>query len=201
MSATAKILKGTVSIEGQLSRANEAALAKKYAGKTSFNLRRMKLESLSFLGAFEGIRDLSFVNVKVADASALTELGALERLFLNGVTVGAGFGFLSKLAALEELHLLNLRGPLELPSLTDLGALTKFRVWGCKGFSDLSILQEVPNLEELELVDTALEPDDLLPLLGKTSVRFVAAQFKTKKHNDVFSEHLTKFGKTRYREA
>lgn len=62
-----------------------------------------------------------------------------------------------------------------------------------KDFSDVSILKETKNLEEVELVGTALEPDDLLPLFERNSIKWISAQFKTKKQNDIFSGYLEKY--------
>ena len=139
--------------------------------------------------------------MKVADPRALAEIGTLRRLFLNGFTSAAGWGFLADLTQIEELHILNTRGALVLPDLQRLDHLRTFRIWGCKGLSDLSILTDVPHLEEVELVDTALAPDDLLPLLEKPSIAYLSATFATKRDTDRFDEYLDTYGKRAFREA
>ena len=71
-------------------------------------------------------------------------------------------------------------------------------MWGCKGFADASILAAVPNLEEVALVDTGLEPDQLEPIVAKPSVQYVSARFGAKSLNERFDELLAAHGKVRY---
>ncbi|KYF53237.1 hypothetical protein BE08_22850 [Sorangium cellulosum] len=178
----------------------EEVVRARYRDRKIFEFWRTSHASLLFLKDLSDVEDLSFVNAKIEDASALSCLSTLKRLFLNGVRVSSGFGFLATLDQIEELHLLNLRGELVLPDLGGLGSLRRFRVWGCKRFSDASVLKGVRDLEEVELVDTALGPDDLLVLFEKASVKYIDSRFGTKRHNDAFSEYLVKFNKKQYRD-
>ena len=125
----------------------------------------------------------------------------MRSLFINTSAIAAGFDFLADLAQVEELHLLNHRGPLTLPALEGMAALKRFRVWGCKGFTDISVLAEVPQLEEVELIDAGLEPEDLKPLITKPTIRYVNAQFATQSRNAHFTELLAKYGKGKYPEG
>lgn len=200
MSAKFAVIKGKVVVEGHLGAEDSAALQAKYKSTQVFELRRLKHADLAFLKSFDGLRELSLVNVKVDEASALASLGKLHKLLLNGVTVRAGFSFLEQLEQIGELHLLNQPGELCLPDLGGLASLTKFRVWGCKRFSDVFILRGAPKLEEVEFIDTALGPDDLRVLFEKTSIKYINARFRTKRDNEVFSRYLTEFGKSQYRD-
>ena len=58
----------------------------------------------------------------------------------------------------------------------------------------------MPHLEEVRLVDTALTPDDLLPLLEKPSLACVSSTFATKREADLFDEYLERYGKVAFRE-
>ncbi|WP_437783601.1 hypothetical protein [Sorangium sp. So ce1097] len=200
MSKNIRIVKGKVVVEGKFTLLEEEVVRVKHRDRKIFEFWRTSHASLSFLKDLSGVEDLSFVNAKIEDPSALSCLSTLKRLFLNGVRVSSGFGFLATLGQLEELHLLNLKGELVLPDLEGLGSLRKFRVWGCKRFLDASVLKGVRDLEEVEFIDTAMGPDDLLVLFEKASVRYIDARFGTKRNNDVFSEYLVKFGKKQYRE-
>ncbi|MDQ0372712.1 hypothetical protein [Cellulomonas humilata] len=193
-----RVVKGTVVVEENFSQAD---LVRRHASRREFELWRMRLASLEFLKDLPAIERLGLINVKVADPHALAEIGTLRNLFLNGFTSAPGWGFLAELTQIEELHILNTRGKLVLPDLTRLDHLKTFRIWGCKGLSDISILTEVPHLEEVQLVDTALTPDDLVPLLEKPSVRYLSSSFGTQRESKLFEEYLDTYGKKQWRES
>ncbi|WP_434046605.1 MULTISPECIES: hypothetical protein [Sorangium] len=200
MSKNISIVKGKVVVEGKFTSLEEEVVRAKCRGRKILEFWRTSHASLSFLRGLIGVEELSFVNAKIEDPSALSCLSTLKRLFLNGVRVRSGFGFLATLEQIEELHLLNLKGELVLPDLEGLDSLRKFCVWGCKGFSDASVLKGVRHLEEVEFIDTAMGPDDLLVLFEKASIKCVDSRFRTKRHNDTFSEYLVKFNKRQYRD-
>lgn len=201
MTKNVSLLKGKVVVQDKFSSAEEEILNKKYKGKTVFEFWRTSHQSLCFLESMENIESLSLINTKIDDATALADLNTLNHLFLNGIKLKSGWDFLADLKQIRELHILNIKGELTLPNLAKLDSLNTFRIWGCKGLGDVSFLLGVPKLEEIELIDTALQPDDLLGLLAKPSVRYVNARFNTKKNNDLFLEYLQKFNKKQYRDA
>ncbi|WP_437638390.1 hypothetical protein [Sorangium sp. So ce854] len=200
MPKNVRVVKGKVVVEGEFASLEEEVVRARYRDRKIFEFWRTSHASLSFLKDLDGVEELSFVNAKIEDPSALSCVSTLRKLFLNGVRVGSGFGFLAMLDQIEELYLLNLKGELALPDLGRLGSLRKFWVWGCKRFLDASVLKEVRDLEEVEFIDTAMGPDDLLVLFEKASVKYINARFGTKRHNDVFSEYLVKFNKKQYRD-
>lgn len=201
MTKNVSLLKGKVVVQDKFSSVEEETLNKKYKDKMEFEFWRTNLQSLSFLESFDKIKSLSLINTKLDDTSALSRLDTLDRLFLNGIKPASGWAFLENLKQIRELHILNIKGEFVIPSLGELDSLRTFRVWGCKGFADVSSLLGVPNLEEVELIDTALLPEDLLDLFAKPSLRYVNARFSTKKNNDLFAEYLLKFNKKQYRDA
>ena len=200
MSKNISLLKGKVVIEGKLSESDQEFLIEKYKSKKVFELWRAQLKSLSFLKNLPKIESLSLINTKVEDPDALSEIGSLGNLFLNELKPGSGWGFLANLTQIEELHILNIKGELILPDLHKLNHLKAFRIWGCKGFADISILKNTLKLEEVELVDTALTPEKLLPLFEKPSIKYLSSSFSTKKENELFQEYLDRYGKKAYRE-
>ncbi|GEL98214.1 hypothetical protein [Cellulomonas terrae] len=199
MSKNVRIVKGTVVAEGSFSESE--LLVGRYTSRRAFELWRAQLPSLAFLTDLPLLESLGLINVKVADPGALAEVGTLRSLFLNEFRSAAGWDFLADLTQVEELHILNTRGALVLPDLRRLDHLTTFRIWGCKGLSDISFLIDVPHLEEVALVDTALTPDDLLPLLQKPSVAYLSSSFARRREADLFDEYLDRYGKTADREA
>ncbi len=201
MSKNISLLKGKVVIEGKLSELEQEFLIEKYQSKKVFELWRTQLKSLTFLKDLRKMESLSLINTKVEDPQALSEIGSLKNLFLNEFKPGSGWNFLANLSQIEELQILNTRGELALPDLQKLDHLKTFRIWGCKGFADISILKNTPNLEEIELVDTGLTPEKLLPLLEKPSVKYLSSSFNTKKDNELFQEYLDRYGKKAFRET
>ena len=201
MSKNISLLKGKVVIEGKLSELEQEFLIEKYQSKKVFELWRTQLKSLTFLKDLRKMESLSLINTKVEDPQALSEIGSLKNLFLNEFKPGSGWNFLANLSQIEELQILNTRGELALPDLQKLDHLKTFRIWGCKGFADISILENTPNLEEIELVDTGLTPEKLLPLLEKPSVKYLSSSFNTKKDNELFQEYLDRYGKKAFRET
>ncbi len=201
MSKNISLLKGKVVIEGKLSEPEQEFLIEKYKSKKVFEIWRTQFKSLTFLKDLLKMESLSLINTKVEDPQALSEIGSLKNLFLNEFKPGSGWNFLANLSQIEELQILNTRGELALPDLRKLDHLKTFRIWGCKGFVDISILKNTPNLEEVELVDTGLTPEKLLPLLEKPSVKYLSSSFNTKKDNELFQEYLDKYGKKSFRET
>lgn len=201
MSKNVSLLKGKVVIEGKISGPEQEFLIEKYKTKKVFEIWRSQLKELSFLKNLPNIEVLSLINTKVEDSQALSQIGTLKNLFLNEFKPGSGWDFLAGLSQIEELQILNTRGELALPDLQKLGGLKIFRLWGCKGFTDISILNHAPNLEEVELIDTGLSPADLLFLFERPNVKYLNASFKTKKENDTFQEYLDRYGKKAFRES
>lgn len=193
-----RIVHGTVVAEGRFSESD--LLVPRYTSRGDVELWRAELPSLAFLKNLPVLERLGLINVKVADPRALAEIGTLRNLFLNGFRSAAGWDFLADLTQIEELNVLNTRGQLVLPDLHRLESLRTFFAWGCRGLSDLSFLTEVPRLEEVQLVDTALTPDDLVPLLEKPSVAYVSATFATRREADLFEAYLERYGKKAHRE-
>lgn len=194
-------IKGKVVIEDQFTLLEEEIVKTRYKNKKAFEFWRMNLKSLDFLKDLHAVEDLGLINVKIENAAALGDINTLKKLFLNQVRPASGWDFLAQLSQIGQLHLLNIRGSLTLPGFENLTSLKAFHVWGCKGFADISILKDTRNLEEVKFVGTALEPDDLLPLFERDSIKFVSAQFKTKQQNDIFLEYLEKYKKKQYPEV
>lgn len=201
MSKTISLLKGKVIIEGKFAEQEQELLIEKYKSKKVFEFWRTQLKSLTFLKDLPNLEDLGLINVKVDDINALSEVNTLKRLFLNELKLNSGWGFLQNLTQIEELHILNIKGELTLPDLQKLDHLKTFRLWGCKGLADISILEKIPNLEEVELVDTALTLENLLPLFEKPSIKYLSSSFSKKKDKELFKEYLNKYGKKAYRET
>jgi hypothetical protein len=201
MSKNISLLKGKVVVEGKFSEQEKEFLIEKYKSKKVFEFWRTQLKSFTFLKDLSNIESLSLINVKSEDSDALSEIGTLKKLFLNEFKPGSGWNFLANLTQIEELHILNVKGELLLPELQKLDHLKTIRIWGCKGFADISALKNIPVLEEVELVDTSLTPEKLLPLLEKPSVKYLSSSFNTKKDNELFQTYLAKCGKKAFREA
>jgi hypothetical protein len=201
MSKNISIIKGKVVIEGKFLEAEQEILIEKYKSKKVFEFWRTQLNSLAFLKNLPSLESLALINVKVEDINALSEISTLKKLFLNELKLSSGWDFLKNLTQIEELHILNVRGELILPDLQKLDHLKTFRIWGCKGLADVSMLKNTPNLEQVELVATALTPEKLLPLFEKPSIKYLSSSFSKKKDSELFQEYLDRYGKKAFREA
>lgn len=195
MSKNIGLLKGKVVIEDQFSESEQELLIKKYKSKTEFEFWRTKHKSLTFLKDLPELESLSLISTKVENADFLSEIPKLKTLFLNAAKFDSGWNFLENLNQIEELHILNVRGKLILPDLKMLDQLKSFRIWGCKGLADISVLENVRQLEEVDLVDTAVTLENLLPVIEKPSVKYINATFGRKKDRDLFQEYVDKFEK------
>lgn len=200
MPTNVRVVKGKLVVEDEFSELERRVLAGRHRSRTELELRRTRHESLAFLADLPALERLEVVSAEVDDPTALAEAGALRTLFLNGTAPRSGWGFLADLTQIEELHLLNVRGPLALPDLCRLDRLRTFRAWGCTGLADVSSLESASRLEEVELVATSVTADGLLPLLAKPSVLYVSATFTTKRENERFRQHLDRYGKRAFRE-
>ncbi|WP_456789815.1 hypothetical protein [Cellulomonas sp. P5_C5] len=201
MSEHVRVVKGAVVIEDRFAEPERELLTRRYRSRKVVELWRTRHRSFDFLKDLPHLEDLSLIRVKVDDPRALSEIRTLKRLFLNGLNPGSGWDFLADLTQVEELHLLNVRGPLTLPDLQRLDHLATFRVWGCKGLADVSALEKTPRLEEVWLTDTALTPDLVLPLLEKPSVRYLSSSFPRRRDDELFQEYLARYGKVQWRES
>jgi hypothetical protein len=201
MSKNISLLKGKVVVEGKFSEPEQELLITKYKSKKVFEFWRVQLKSLTFLKEFPNIESLSLINVKAEDLNTLAQIGTLKKLFLNELKPASGWNFLAHLIQIEDLHILNTRGEFILPDLHKLDHLKTFRIFGCKGLADISMLKNAQNLEEVELVDTALTPENLLPIFENPSVKYLSSSFNTKKDNELFQMYLAKYGKKAFRDV
>lgn len=107
------------------------------------------------------------------DASAISELGALEELTLRSVTLPD----LGPLVPLQRLRHLDhhLGGTAELGQLPQLGSLVELELWRIRGLRDISVLGAMPALERLSL--QSMSAITALPSLrGATSLRWLALE-------------------------
>jgi hypothetical protein len=199
MSKNIGLLKGKVVIEDQFAESEQELLIKKYKSKTEFEFWRTKHKSLTFLKDLPELEILSLIGTKIENADFLSEIPKLKTLFLNAAKFDAGWNFLANLNQIEELHILNIRGKLILPDLKMLDHLKSFRIWSCKGLADISVLENVRQLEEVDLVDTSVTLEKLLPLIKKSSVKYINATFSSKKDRDLFQEYVDRHGKRPYK--
>ena len=195
---TVKVVKGTVVVEGDVSADIVPLLIAKAKNRTRLEIWRASLPDMDLLSDLITIEHLSIVNCKVVDSSALPRVCSIRSLFINGSTFRQGLGFIASMEGLEALHLLNLRGSVTVPELSTLARLVSVRVWGCSGLTDLRALATAPNLRDVALVATGLEPESLLPLFRHPTLVSLDSQFATQAKQRTYTGLLAEFGKTRF---
>ena len=193
-----KVVKGVVVVEGEFSLEQLPQLKAKLTNRSRLELLRVSLPNLEFLDELSGLDDVRIMYSTIGDPSALAGVPGLRSLFINASSFSGGFEFLGQLTALEELDVLNMRGKFAVPALSELTRLTRFRAWGCKGFTEVTPIAAAPRLEHVELVDTGLEPESLMPLLSHETLSSLDAQFGTQATQKKYLTLLAEHGKTRY---
>lgn len=195
---TVKVVKGAVVVEGDVSADIVPLLIAKAKTRTRLEIWRASLPDMDFLSDLTTIEHLSIVHCKVVDSSALPDAGSIRSLFINGSTFRQGLGFIASMEGLEALHLLNLRGSVTVPELSTLARLVSVRVWGCSGLTDVRALATAPNLRDVALVATGLEPESLMPLLRHPTLVSLDSQFATQAKQRTYTGLLAEFEKTRF---
>lgn len=199
MTGDIRVTKGTVQVTGELTPDTVRALTTRHRVRTEIEIWRARIATLDVLAGMERIERLALVNSRLADPASLSRMPQLRRLFLNQLTPAGGWGFVAGLTQLDELELLNIRGPIALPSLAEHRTLSRILVWGCRGFDGAAELASAPALTELTCVDTGLELDHLAPLLAHPTLRYLNVQLRTVRANAQLDELLAANGKRRRR--
>ena len=96
---------------------------------------------------------------------------------------------------MEELSLVNLPKLERLPELSGCNKLKKVLLWDCKRLADIQALAAAPNLQQLDIVDTPHQPDDLEFLMKLDNIKYIDGQFGSNKANKRFEELLSQYGK------
>jgi hypothetical protein len=196
-----RVVKGTVQVTGDLTPDIVRILTTRHRARTEVEIWRARIDTLDTLAELEAIDRLALVNCRLADPASLSRMPTLRRLFLNELTPAGGWAFLAGVTQLDELELLNIRGPLALPSFAEHRTLTRIHVWGCRGLDDAAALASAPALTELACVDTGLDLDSLAPLLAHPTLRYLDVGLRTARANAELDELLAAHGKQRHRAA
>lgn len=173
---------------------------KKHKRATIISLCRIKHPDLNFLEILSKLKAVEFYSTKVDNFDALTRIETLESVFLNGISNHEDLSFLSKLTQLTELDLLYLPKLEKFPDLSNCKKLKRIRIWNCKRLIDIKNLSLIPNLEEICIVETPQNPNDLEFLIQSSNIKYIAAQFGGVKINNQFEDLLIKYGKTQYKD-
>jgi hypothetical protein len=177
----------------------ELTQLRKHHRYTAIALHRTRHENLEFLKLLPELQSVELYATHIADYGAMVRIDTLEKLFLSGIRPHENLSFVSELIQLKELDLLYLNQLHTLPDLSACKRLTKVMLWNCKRLTDIASLSRIPNLEEVQLVDTPQKPEDLEFLMQCHNLRYISAQFGTIKANRQFEELLVRYGKTRHR--
>lgn len=175
--------------------AKEIAKIKKYRNYPALSLTLTKHADLEFLKLMPNLEVLELYTTTIENYGVLNKIGTLRELFLNNIRQHEDLSFISSLSQIEKLSLLNLRQLEKLPDLSRCKRLKKVFLWDCKKLKDIQALAAVPNLEQLDIVDTPQQPDDLEFLMRMDNIKYIDGQFGSNKANKRFEELLEQHGK------
>ncbi len=157
-------------------------------------------DDLRFLSLLSSLISLEMYGVNVKDYGALQKL-PIQKLFLNRVTPHQDLSFISQMKKLQELSLLYLPKLEVFPDLSQCKHLKKITLWNCKRLKYIESLKFIPKLQEITLIDTPQEPNDLVFLMECKQVRYISSQFGNNKSNKHFDDLLKKYKKRPLKEA
>lgn len=177
----------------------EIAQIKKHKNCPEIALWKTKHKDLNFLELLVKLKSVEFYASYIDNYDALTRINTLECLFLNGVKNLEDLSFINQLTQIRELDLLYLPKSEKVPDLSNCKKLTKIKLYNCKRLADIDNLRLIPSLEEIDILGTPQNPDDLEFLIKLENVKYITAEFGSNKVNKQFDDLLTKYGKTRYR--
>lgn len=141
----------------------------KLAAPTSLvelTLERTNLKSLKGAERFENLVELRVeAHRAMTDIAALANLPALETVELEGVVELTDLSALASLPALRKLTLHDAGSADLAAQLAPLARLQSLTLKSCAALRDLRLLEFLPNLREIRLLDTNILDGDLRPLL------------------------------------
>lgn len=191
-------VKNKIIIEKRLSDI-EIAQITKHKSCTAIALWHMKQKDLNFLEILTKLTSVEIYASQIDSFEALTKISTLEHVFLNEIKNHGDLSFLNQLTQIRVLDLLYLPKLEKFPDLSDCKKLEKVKLYSCKNLTDIDNIKRISSIEEIEVLGTPHEPNDLEFLIALTNVKYITAQFGSNKANKQFDDLLTKYGKTRYR--
>lgn len=175
--------------------AKEIAKIKRYKNYPVLSLTLTKHPDLEFLKLMPELQVLELYTTTIDNYDALNEINTLRELLLNNTRQHEDLSFIGSLSQIEKLSLLNLRQLEKLPDLSGCKGLKRVFLWDCKKLKDIQALATAPNLEQLGIVDTPHQPDDLEFLMKLENIKYIDGQFGSNKANKRFEELFKQYGK------
>ena len=173
----------------------EITKIKRYKNYPALSLTLTKHADLEFLKLMPNLEELELYTTTIENYQAVQETGSLRKLLLNNIRQYEDLSFISPLTQIEKISLLNLKKLEKLPDISNCKKLRHIFLWDCKKLSDISSLASAPCLEQLDIVDTPHQPDDLEFLMKLENIKYIDGQFGSNKVNKRFEELLTQYGK------
>lgn len=172
---------------------------KKCKNYTEISLWHIKQKDLNFLSCLPNLTAIEFYGSEVDDFAALTKAENLERVFLNRIKKQEDVSFIGQLTQIKELDLMYLSKLEKFPDLSACKKLKRLRIWNCNKLFGIENIAAIPNLEEIDIVETPQKPGDLEFLIKLPNMKYFSAQFGGVKMNTVFDELLLKYGKLKHK--
>jgi len=163
-------------------------------------LRSITVPNLDFL---QHLKHLWSVDIKlggIKNFSALAKLPDLKYLELWQVNKLADISFISELKALQNLFIQSLPNVETLPNFEKNVKLRRIYLESLKGLKDSASLKSAPALEEFcYAVAQNQHPQNFIPLLQNQNVKKVLVGFGSKAKSNLFNEMVQNAGKEKYK--
>jgi hypothetical protein len=148
------------------------------------NLRSIPLSNLDVLRPLHKLETLSLQLGGTRNLEALASLPELKVLNLWRINGLDDLTAVSKLEALQYLHLEDLSLVKKLPSLRAMSNLRRLDISNLKRLGTLDGVQHAPSLEHLEVFQAPLSPEAFAILKNHRTLRTVNITLKTDKHTE-----------------
>jgi hypothetical protein len=178
----------SLSLEGQTKHL-EAILACEQLENVT--LRMMTLPNLSILSSHKKLLSLRMHLGGTRNLRPIESLGNLRHLELALIRGLSDLNVIAECTQLQWLHLESLRQVIALPDLSRLTALRQVVLQNMKGLTDLACLCTAPALEDLHVYESShLRPEQLICLRTHPSLKRLSPSLGTDRKNDAVVELL-----------
>lgn len=159
-------------------------------------LRSISLPNLNFICNLNKLWSIDIKLGGIKDFTVLSKLPQVKYLELWQIKGLSDISFISKMTALQNLHLESLINVTELPSFEKLKKLKRIKLMNLKGLKHFDKLKLAPNLRDFFFTMIhQLQPEDLLPVLQNPNLKNIYVYFPSDKKNKAFEALAKTHGK------
>ena len=162
----------------------------------SLVLRSISYSNLDFIGNLTKLWSIDIKLGGIRDFTILSKLPQVKYLELWQIKGLSDISFIAKMTELQNLHLESLVNVTHFPSFEKLKKLRRIKLMNLKGLNNFDELKLVPNLQDFFFTMIhQQQPEDLIPVLQNTNLKYIYVNFPSDKNNKAFEELAKAHGK------